>query len=101
MNSADTGKWWEAMSTEMETLEVDLKAWKLVKREPWMKVRPCIWAFRIERFPDGLVKKFKARFCVRGDCQTEGVDFFETWSPVVQWSTVRTMMILSTLLPKK
>eukprot|EP00804_Cyclotella_cryptica_P007267 CCRYP_017868-RA/>CCRYP_017868-RA protein AED:0.22 eAED:0.06 QI:0/0/0/1/1/1/2/0/1188 len=65
MNSSDADKWWEAMSTEMETLEVDLKAWRLVEREPWMKVLPCTWAFRIKRFPDGLVKKFKARFCVR------------------------------------
>jgi hypothetical protein len=98
MNSADTDRRWEAMPTEIETLEVDLKAWKLVKRKPWMKVLPCTWAFRIKRFPDGLIKKFKARFCVRGDCQTEGVDFFDTWSPVIQWSTVRTMMVLSTKL---
>jgi hypothetical protein len=41
------------------------------------------------------VKKFKARFCVRGDQQKEGIDFFETWSPVVQWTTVRSMMILA------
>ena len=98
MNSTDADKWWDAMSTEMETLEMELRAWKLVRREPWMKVLPCTWAFRIKRFPDGLVKKFKARFCVRGDMQTEGVDFFETWSPVVQWSTVRTVMVLSTKL---
>ena len=77
MNSADADKWCEAMSIEMETLEIDLKAWKLVKREPWMKVFPCTWAFCIKRFPDGLIKKFKARFCVRGDCQTEGVDFLK------------------------
>eukprot|EP00804_Cyclotella_cryptica_P024840 CCRYP_001779-RA/>CCRYP_001779-RA protein AED:0.06 eAED:0.06 QI:0/0/0/1/0/0/3/0/1231 len=87
MNSTDADKWWDAMSTEMETLETELRAWKLVRREPWMKVLPCTWAFRIKRFPGGLVKKFKARFCVRGDMQTEGVDFFETWSPVVQWSS--------------
>ncbi|KAL7479627.1 hypothetical protein ACHAW6_005351 [Cyclotella cf. meneghiniana] len=72
------------MSVEMETLEVDLKAWKLVKHEPWMKVLPCTWAFCMKCFPDGLIKKFKARLCIHDDCQTEGVDFFETWSPVVQ-----------------
>ncbi|KAL7478999.1 hypothetical protein ACHAW6_004749 [Cyclotella cf. meneghiniana] len=47
-----------------------------------MKVLPCTRAFCI-RCPDGLIKKFKARFLVHGDYQTEGVDFFETWSPVV------------------
>ncbi|KAL7480100.1 hypothetical protein ACHAW6_005809 [Cyclotella cf. meneghiniana] len=71
------------MSAEMETLEVDLKAWKLVKPESWMKILPCTCAIHIKRFPDGLVKKFKACFCICGGCQTEGIDFFETWSPVV------------------
>jgi hypothetical protein len=96
MNSTDADKWWEAMSAEMVILEVDLNAWKLVKHEPWMEVLPCTWAFCITCFPDGLVKKFKACLCICGDSQTEGVDFFETWSPVVQWSIVRTMMVLST-----
>jgi len=33
--------------------------------------------------------------CVPGDQQTERVDYFETYAPVVQWSTIRTMHILS------
>ena len=44
------------------------------------------------------MKKFKARFCARGDCQQEGIDYFETWAPVVQWSTVRIVMILAATL---
>ena len=63
-----------------------------------MHVLPSTWAFCIKRFPNGLVKKFKARFCVRRDCQKEGIDFWETWSPVVQWSTVRLMMTLAAKL---
>jgi hypothetical protein len=92
-------KWWEAMEVEIDTLvENELDAWELVPQATvpdTHKVLSSTWAFRLKRFPDGLVKKFKARLCVRGDQQTEGVDFFETWSPVVQWTTVRTMMILA------
>ena len=55
----------------------------------------------LKRYPDGVVKKFKARFCARGDQQLEGVDFFETYAPVVQWTTVRLMLILEVLLPLK
>ena len=29
------------------------------------------WAFKCKRYPYGLIKKFKARFCVRGDQQLE------------------------------
>jgi hypothetical protein len=84
------------MESELTTLESELQAWELVPREPWMHVLPSTWAFRLKRFPNGLVKKFKARFCIRGDRQVEGVDFFETWAPVVQWTTVRSMMVLAT-----
>jgi hypothetical protein len=60
-----------------------------------------IWAFKLKRFPDGMVKKSKARFCASGDQQLEGVDFFETYAPVVQWTTVRLMLILEILLQLK
>ena len=48
-----------------------------------------------------MIKKFKARFCARGDQQLEGIDFFETYAPVVQWTTVRMMLILEILLNLK
>ena len=66
-----------------------------------MNVIDSISAFKLKRFPDGLIKKFKARFCARGDQQLEGIDFFETYTPVVQWTTVRMMLILEILLYRK
>jgi hypothetical protein len=103
MASPDADKWWDAMVIEMKTLEEDMKCWQLVKRpdSPHINVLPSKWAFKLKRYPDGTAKKFKARFCVRGDRQIEGVDFWETWAPVVQWSTVRTMLVLSTKLGLK
>ena len=53
------------------------------------------WAFKRKRYPDGSVKKLKARLCFRGDQQVEGVDFDDVYSPVVAWSTVRLLLILS------
>jgi hypothetical protein len=39
------------------------------------------------------MRKHKARFCcTRGDKQIEGVDYFESYAPVVAWSTVRMVM---------
>ena len=60
-----------------------------------MNVLPSTWTFKIKRCPDGRVKKFKARFCTRGDKRKEGIDYFETWAPVVQWSTGQIVMILA------
>jgi len=54
--------------------------------------------FKWKRYPDASVRKVKARFCVRGDRQIQDVDFHETWAPVVNWNTVRPMLILSQVL---
>ena len=88
-------EFWKVCETELDTLENGVKAWKYVKQTPDMKVLPSTWAFKIKRYPDGLIKKFKARFCVRGDRQEHGVNYWETWLPVVQWSTIRTVMIIA------
>jgi hypothetical protein len=98
MNGIYKHKYTEAARVELNTLQTDLDCWELVPRNKNMNVLPSTWAFKCKRFPDGCVKKFKARFCARGDHQKEGIDYFETWSPVVQWTTVRIMLILSSIL---
>ena len=37
----------------------------------------------------------KARLCVRGDQQTQGVNFFELYALVVQWMTVQLIFLLA------
>jgi Reverse transcriptase (RNA-dependent DNA polymerase) len=75
-----------------------MDTWDIVDRESWMNVLPGTWAFKVKRFPNGDVKKLKARFCARGDKQIEGVDYFDTFAPVVSWTTVRLLLILSAIL---
>jgi len=38
------------------------------------------------------------RFCCRGDHQVQGVDYFDTFTPVVSWATVRILLILTVIL---
>ena len=71
MNGPFKDEWWKACEIELETLK-KLEVWDVVDREDWMNVIPGIWAFRIKRNPENIIKKFKARFCARGDKQTEG-----------------------------
>jgi hypothetical protein len=97
MNGLDSDGYWQAMELELETL-LGKDAWVEVDREDYMNVLPSTWAFKCKRFPDGLVRKLKARFCVRGDCQIDGVDVFDTYAPVVSWTTVRLLLILSVVL---
>ena len=78
---------WKAMDIEIESL-LKKDAWTVVDRTDDMNVIESTWAFKVKRYPDGTIRKLKARFCARGYLQIEGVDFFDTYAPVVSWLTV-------------
>jgi hypothetical protein len=78
-----------------------IDALDVVKREDDMNIINSTWAFKCKRYPNGLIKKFKARFCACGDQQLEGIDFFETYAPVVQSITIHLMFVLEILLGLK
>ena len=90
-----------AMKNEIKQL-IKQKTWSPLYRKnvPPSKNgqrRPILkgtWVFKLKRYPDGSPMKFKARYCVRGDLQREGIDYFETYAPVIQWSTVRLVLTL-------
>jgi hypothetical protein len=90
-------QFWQAMRIEFKTLTEEFDCWEYIPN-PGKNVLPSTQAFKIKQYPDGRVKKIKARFCARGDRQQEGIDSFETWAPVVQWSTVRIVMTLTVKL---
>ena len=58
------------MKLEIATLEA-LGAWEVLEyvSETMPSVIQLTWAFKCKRFPDGLIKKFKACFCARGNMQ--------------------------------
>ena len=94
-------KYEEAMKIEIRQL-IKQSAWRPILRSKVPttsdgKRRSILrgtWAFKLKRLPDGSPSKFKARYCVRGDLQREGIDYFETYAPVVQWSTVRLLLTM-------
>lgn len=90
----------EACKTELDTL-TRKGAWEVVDRPKNKHVVSSTWAFKIKRIPDGCIRKLKARFCARGYEQKEGVDYHETFAPVVNWTTVRFLLIMSILLNLK
>lgn len=83
----------QAMKKEIASLE-EFGTWDIIPRnKATKKVFPSTWAFCHKRFPDGSVNKLKARFCVRGDKQVAGVDYFDTYTLVVSWSIVHLLLV--------
>jgi hypothetical protein len=61
------------------------------------KPLPAIWSFKRKRLPDWTILKRKARINVHGGKQEHGVNYWDTYAPVVNWSTVRLVFIMSLL----
>jgi hypothetical protein len=68
---------------------------------PQARLLSSIWSYRRKRRPNGELLKYKARLCVDGSQQLQGRDFWETYAPVVSWSTVRLILLLSTIMNLK
>ncbi|KAH9684575.1 hypothetical protein KPL70_013597 [Citrus sinensis] len=86
-------KWKMAMQNEYDALQNN-GTWTLVPAEKATKLVGNKWVFRVKYNPDGSISKYKARLVAKGFHQTYGVDFFETFSPVVKPCTVRIVLSL-------
>ena len=53
-----------------------------------------IWSFKRKRYPNVTLNKHKARLCAHGGQQQWGINYWETYSPVVNWVSVRFLLII-------
>ena len=94
LNGKSSGKWMQAIEAEYNSL---------VKSETWELVIPpndaCIvgskWVFKVKRNANGEVDRYKARLVAQGYSQSYGIDYEEVFSPVVRYSSIRTLLTLA------
>ncbi|GAA0165839.1 hypothetical protein LIER_40072 [Lithospermum erythrorhizon] len=53
-----------------------------------------MWIFKLKRYAQGQVMRRRARLVAKCNHQQEGVDYFDTFSPVVKHSTIRILLTL-------
>ena len=83
--------WAAAMQEEYNAL-LQNNTWQLVPRPPNTNIVSGKWIFRQKFHSDGSLSRYKARWVCRGFSQQQGIDYEETFSPVVKPSTIRTVI---------
>lgn len=86
-------EWHQAMSKEFTAL-MHNGTWSLVPPTPNMNLVGCKWVFRIKCKVDGFVEHPKAYLVAKGFRQQQGVDYDETFIPVVKPITIQTILSL-------
>lgn len=90
--SPDADKWKEAMDAEMQNLRSH-EAWELVERPADQPIIGSKWVFSIKQTESGT--KYKARLVAQGFSKRPGIDFGDTYSPVIRKSTIRLIFAIA------
>ena len=56
------------------------------------------WIYKIKNVVDGSIKKYKAIFLARGFSQKQGIDYEEAFATVSRYTSIITIMALSSMM---
>lgn len=86
--------WREAMDTELHAMESN-HIWAIIPLPPGKHSIGCKWLYKIKYKADGSSKRYNARLVATCYNQQEGIDFIDTFSPVVKLATVEVLLALT------
>lgn len=74
------------------------QTWHLVPAGQGKNLIDCKWVYKINKKSDRTINRYKARLVAKGFKQRYGIDYEDTFSPVVKIATIR--LVLSVVVSK-
>ena len=95
VNGKDKNKWEAAMQEELDSLNEN-EVYVECELPNGKKAIGSKWVFKLKRIP-GEKDRFKARCVARGYSQRHGIDYGETFSPVIRYESIRILLALAAI----
>jgi hypothetical protein len=87
-------QWERAMQEELDSIKAN-KTFTLVPLPAGRQAIGSKWVYKVKRHVDGSIDRFKARLVAKGYAQLYGIDFTETFAPVVRFSSLRAILAIA------
>ena len=94
--SPEWPEWEKAIKAEMDILG-EMGTWKLGDLPKGREAVGCKWVFDIKHDHEGKISRYKARLVAQGYSQIPGMDYFETFAPVVRHDSLRAMLAIAAI----
>jgi hypothetical protein len=92
--------WKDAMIKEYQSI-IKNDVWDVVLRPKEISIVIFKWIYKMKHSTDDSIEKYKARFLACGFSQKEGIDYERTFSPMVRYTSIRTTLVITTVMKWK